>query len=132
MTAFTVHIISLILIQEMTSVTPRGDNSGVILVRCASQYFETTPIIYLAFEKQPIHILDFTESWLIHILSFELIYPFIRKICAYTWVSENLGHSYTNIRKWGHSYTFFLKKGFITYMKHWAISHAHPYYVIYR
>ena len=34
------------------------------------------------------HILDFTESWLIHILSFELIYPFIRKICAYTWVSK--------------------------------------------
>ena len=31
-----------------------------------------TPIIYLAFvkKKQPIHILEFTESWPIHILSF--------------------------------------------------------------
>ena len=49
---------------------------------------------------------DFTESWLIHILSFDsiiiyLIYPFIRKICAYTWVSVN---SYT--RGWTGGTTF--------------------------
>ena len=38
------------------------------------------------------------------------------KVCAYTWVSENLDHSYTKIRKYGHSYTFFKKRGFIIYL----------------
>ena len=49
---------------------------------------------------------------------------FRRKICTYTWVSENLAHSYT-----------FFKKGFIIYLaalKREFILHAHTYYIIYR
>ena len=54
------------------------------------------PTIYLALEKnQHIHILDFIESWPIHILFFEFIYPFIPSVICkqvYKWPSsrENL------------------------------------------
>ena len=126
-----------------------------------------TSIIYHAFEKtQPIHILDFTESWPIHGLFFEFIYPFIYsvicrqvykwpvsrenlfyadvktkagrvsewKICAYTWVSENLGHS--NSKHQVIHILSFLKRGGVSFtLGHWkegAIRHAHPYYDINR
>ena len=55
-----------------------GGNSGYFWYWCASQYFGTIPShIPGLWKKQPIHILDFTESWPIHKLFFELIYPFI-------------------------------------------------------
>ena len=81
--------------------------------------------IYLAsIKKHPIHILDFTESLRIHILYFDLIYPFIQKMCAYTWVSDLLGHSYT----------FFVKGGrgiiYLASLNKEAIRHLQLYHVI--
>ena len=55
------------------------------------------------------------------------------KICAFTWVSENVRHS--NSKNNGIHILSFLKKGDYHIpggAKKGAIWHAHPYYVIYR
>ena len=68
-----------------------GGGGGNFGMGVLASILKPTPIIYLAFEKQLFHILDFKERWHIHIhlLSFELIYPFTGQRSAVDKVSSN-------------------------------------------
>ena len=102
----------------------RGKAGGVIVVRCASQYFETYPIlIYLALEKTDpfIYLIVRNVDLFIYLLPSDFIPIYCWQLQKYSsqFISERKIYAYTGVsEKWGLSHTDQEKNRVTGFMEH--------------